>query len=245
MTGVIVFFAVIIGGPVAYYFLTIPPTCTDGIQNQGETGIDIGGPCPLLDARSLQPESILWARSFKVRDGTYTALASIQNPNKNAGVVSARYKFSLYDAQNVLIAERAGESFIMPGDVTPIIESRIDTGNRIVAHTYFEFADSLVWEKMENTATVLSVGNKQFSDTDSSPRLSATARNDAVTDVVFPSFIAVIYDSSGNAFAASQTQLDRLPAGASAPIVFTWPTPFAVQAARVDITPVLPPVPAQ
>src|SRR5208283_2039556 len=22
------------------------PTCTDGIQNQGETGIDCGGPCP-------------------------------------------------------------------------------------------------------------------------------------------------------------------------------------------------------
>ncbi len=51
LTGVILFFVVIIGGPVAYLILSVAPTCTDGTQNGGETGIDIGGPCPLLDAR--------------------------------------------------------------------------------------------------------------------------------------------------------------------------------------------------
>ncbi len=143
------------------------------------------------------------------------------------------------------MAEREGDSFIMPGDVTPVIESRIDAGNRIVARTYFEFTDPLIWERMTNTATVLSVDNKELSNTDSSPRLSATAHNSAVVDAIAPSFVVVMFDSAGNAFAASQTQLDRLAAGASSPIVFTWPTPFPAQAARIDITPVLPPVPAQ
>ncbi len=33
------------GGPCPAC-VSIPPTCTDGEQNQGETGIDCGGPCP-------------------------------------------------------------------------------------------------------------------------------------------------------------------------------------------------------
>jgi len=243
LSGVIIFFVIVIGGPLAYHFLSIAPTCFDGKQNGGETGVDMGGPCLLLDARYLQPESTLWARSFKVRDGTYTAVASIQNSNQDAGVVSAHYRFSLYDAQNVLVAEREGDSYIMPGAVTPILESRIDTGNRIVAHTYFEFTDPLTWERMQNTASGLAVGDKQLSLTDSLPRLTATAQNNSVADVIAPSFVAVVFDSAGNAFAASETQLDRLAGGASAPIVFTWPAPFSVQAGRIDITPLLPPVP--
>ena len=244
ITGIILFFLIVIGGPVGYWYFTIPPTCTDGIENQGETAIDEGGPCLALDPRTLSPHAVLWARSFKVRDGTYTAAAAIQNPNQNAGVASVSYQISLYDSGNVLVAERDGTTFIMPGAVTPVIESRIDTGNRVVAHTYFQFTQPLSWERMTNTASVLSVSGKQLTDTDTTPRLSAIAQNSAVVDVLTPSFIAVIYDGAGNAVAASETQLNRLNAGASSDIVFTWPAPFGTGAARIDIMPVLPPTPA-
>lgn len=244
LTGVILFFVIIIGVPTAYWYFTIPATCSDGIQNQGETDIDKGGPCLTLDPRTLSPHAVLWARSFKVRDGTYTAAAAIQNPNQNAGVASVSYQISLYDSGNVLVAEREGITFIMPGAVTPVLESRIDTGNRIVAHTYFQFTEPLVWERMRNSASVLSVSGKQLTDIETTPRLLAIAQNSAVTDVIAPSFIAVIYDGAGNAFAASETQLNRLNAGVSSDIVFTWPAPFGAGAARIDIMPVLPPTPA-
>lgn len=244
LSGVILFFLVVIGGPVAYAILSKPATCTDGKQDGGETDVDRGGPCPLLDPRYVQPYAILWARSFKVRDGVYTAVASIQNPNIDAGVVDAHYKFSLYDAQNILVAERLGDTFIMPGAVTPVVESRIDTGNRVVAHSYFAFTDSVTWERMHNSATAISVDGKQLSGITDVPTLSAQAHNISVVDVQNPGFVAVVYDGGGNAFAASETRLDRLNAGASAQIVFTWPAAFAVQAGRIDIIPILPPIPA-
>jgi len=244
LTGVILFFVIVIGGPIAYWYFTIPPTCSDGIQNQGETAVDEGGPCLALDPRTLSPHAVLWARSFKVRDGTYTAVAAIQNPNQDAGVADVSYRFSLYDSDNVLVAEREGDMFIMPGAVTPVLEARIDTGNRIVAHTYFQFTNPLAWERMHNTASVLGVSGKQLTNTDSVPRLTAIAENSAVTDVLSPVFIAVVYDGAGNAFAASETQLDRLNAGASANLIFTWPAPFATGAARIDIMPVLAPTAA-
>ena len=251
-TGVSLFFLVVIGGPIAYHILTIPPTCTDGKQNGGETGIDIGGPCPVLDPSALQQQAILWARAFKVRDGTYSAAAYVQNSNRDAGVMRARYRFGLYDANNILVAERGGVMFIMPGAITPVLEDRIDTGNRVVAHTNFCFADgygncdasgaSLTWERMKNTALVIDINNKQLTNTDTMPRLSASAENTSVADVVGPSFVAVIFDPAGNAFAASATTLDRIRAGASSPIVFTWPDLFNIIAGRTDVTPMLPPV---
>jgi len=243
LTGVIIFFLVVIGGPVAYHFLSIAPTCTDGKQDGGETDVDRGGPCPLLDPRYVQQTAVLWARSFKVRDGTYTAVASVQNPNQDAGVADVHYAFKLYDAQNILVAERDGDTFIMPGAVTPILESRIDTGNRIVAHTYFEFSEPFTWARMKNTATVLSVDEKQLSETDTTPMLTAETHNTSVADVLAPAYIAVLYDESGNAVAASETRLDRLNASASAQIVFSWPGPFAQTVSRIDILALLPPVP--
>lgn len=240
-TGVILFFVIVIGGPLAYWYFSIPATCTDGIQNQGETAIDKGGPCPLLDERALQPHAVLWARSFRVRDGSYNAAAYIQNPNQNAGVRSAHYHFGLYDAQNILIAERDGTTYVMPGAITPVLESRIDAGNRIVAHTYFEFTDPLSWERMKNNALSLAITNKEISNTYTVPRLSASVRNSSVGDVTDISFVAVIFDPAGNAFAASATTLERLGPDASSQIVFTWPDPFGVQSGRIDIIPLVAP----
>ena len=202
----------------------------------------MGGPCPILDPRYLQPQAILWSRSFHVRDGSYTAVAYIQNPNPDAGVSSAHYQFRLYDSENILVAEREGSSFIMPGSVTPVLESRINTGNRIVAHTYFAFIDSLVWQRMRNSALDMTIQNKDIADIDTLPRVNAEVTNTSITDMINPSFVVTIYDPSGNAFAASQTVLSRLAAGSTAHIVFTWPDPFGMSVGRVEIMPVSAPV---
>ena len=251
--GLTLFFGTLIGVPLAYKYFTIPPTCNDGIVNQGETAPDRGGPCPLVDVRRLSPSSVLWARAFRMRlpvsdaahpGGTYTAIAYVQNPNDDAGVAKARYIFRLYDEQNILVAEREGKTFIMPGGITPIIEANIDTGNRIATHTLFQFTDRLTWERFDDVSHNISVTNRTVRDVATTPRIEAEALNTSVTTKTDLQFAAAVFDTAGNAFAASATQLDRLEAGARAPIVFTWPSSFAVQIGRVDIIPLLPPKPA-
>ncbi|MBI5457101.1 hypothetical protein HY971_00015 [Candidatus Kaiserbacteria bacterium] len=241
LTGVVLFFVVVIGGPVAYWYLSVPPTCNDGIRNQGETSIDKGGPCLVLDVQALQPHATLWARSFRVRDGSYNAVAYIQNPNKDAGVRAARYRFGLYDSKNILIAEKEGVMYIMPGAVTPVIEAKVDTGSRIVAHTYFEFTEPLVWERVKDNALAVTVNNKDISNITADPRLSATVKNNGVASLTDVSFVAVIFDPAGNAFAASATALQRIDAGASSQVTFTWPDPFTIQPGRIDVIPLVAP----
>lgn len=238
--GVILFFLVVIGVPVVIW-LYEAPTCFDGKMNQGETAIDKSGPCTLLDARTLQPHAVLWSRAFPVRGGLYSATAYVENPNRGAGVRAVGYRFGLYDARNVLVAERFGTAYIMPGGITPIFEGAIDTGNRTVARTYFEFTSPLVWEKMQNTASVITVLDKNVVDASATPRLTARIENTSVVVLPNPLFVAVVLDTAGNAFAASATTITRLAGGEKGEVVFTWPDPFPHVVGRIDVIPILPP----
>lgn len=239
------FFTIVIGGPLAYWYFSIPPTCTDGIQNQGETSPDRGGPCLLLDDDALTPPGLLWVRSFKVRDGAYNAVAYMQNPNNDAGVRSVSYRFGLYDERNVLVTEREGTAFIMPGGVTPIFEGNIETGSRVVAHTYFEFTQSPRWERLSNSSNVLKIEGTAISDELTMPRLSATVENTSVKELRNIEFIAVVSDPAGNAFAASQTAIPILLPGERQELVFTWPSPFNITVGRLNVVPVSAPVPGR
>ncbi len=239
--GIAIFLLLVIGGPLAYAYLSVEPTCTDGKRNQGESAIDKGGPCAVLDDMAIAPVATLWTRSFRVRDGSYNAVAYLQNPNAAAGVRKVAYRFGLYDERNVIVAERTGETFIMPGATTPLFEGAIDTGSRIVAHTYFEFSEQLTWERLDNTASGISIGNRTVTLGDE-PRISATVTNPSVRDLRDVAFIIAVSDPAGNAFAASRTTLAVLPAGASETITFTWPDPFNVTIGSIDITAISVPI---
>ena len=201
--GVFVFLAVVIGAPVAYHFFSIKPTCHDGKQNQGETSPDHGGPCLFLDATSLQSSAILWARTFKVRAGLYDAVAYIDNPNAAAGVMSVGYRFGLYDAQNVLVSERTGNTFVMPGGITPVFVGGIDTGSRDAVRAYLEFTEPRVWIRASNTAKAVVVTNPSVSSIDTEPRVTAIATNNSVRSVTSVIFVATVFDPAGNAIALS------------------------------------------
>lgn len=238
--GTLLVLALLIGIPLALS-LYEPPSCYDRKQNQGETAADVGGPCSVLDERTLSPSSILWSRAFPVRGGLYSAVAYVENPNPEAGVRAVKYRFGLYDERNVLVAERQGTTFIAPGGITPVFEGAIGTGSRTVARTYFEFTSRPVWERLNNTASSLVVTSKAVTSPESSPRLTARVKNTSVEPILDPSFIAVVFDPAANAFAASATTLTRLAPGEEKEIVFTWPDPFASIVGRIDVLPLLPP----
>lgn len=243
-TGVFIFFAAIIGLPLAYWYFSTPASCSDGKRNQGETAVDRGGPCPLLDSESLNPTGLLWTRSFRVRDGAYSSVAYIQNPNSDAGVRSVHYRFSLYDERNIFVTERTGTAFIMPGSVTAIFEGNIETGSRVVSHTYFEFQETPKWEKLEDTSIALQIKETAMSDTETVPRLTAAIENTSVRQLRDIKLVAIISDPAGNAFTASQTAVPILGPGETQKITFTWPTPFNLTVGRVAIIPLSPPRPA-
>src|SRR3989344_4321547 len=47
------------------------PSCSDGLQNQGELAIDCGGPCAAVCAQEPRPLVVEWARVFPIAGGPY------------------------------------------------------------------------------------------------------------------------------------------------------------------------------
>src|ERR1700722_5783343 len=77
-------------------FFSTPPSCFDGKQNGGETGIDCGGPCALLCASQAYAPIVLWARAFPTSQQRHPAGVYVENNNAGAGARQVHYSFQLF-----------------------------------------------------------------------------------------------------------------------------------------------------
>lgn len=241
LAGVVAFFSIPVMISLSVWLYEVP-TCFDLKMNQGETRVDRGGPCRILDERRLIPHSVLWVRTFSVRTGVHSAVAYVENPNTHGGVREAPYRFKLYDARNILVAEREGITPIMPGSITPVFEGTITSGDRTAVRAFFEFTAPLVWERLTDRSRSILVSDKNIRDEDTVPRASAFVKNNDVVDFNNVIIVASVFDTAGNAFAVSSTIIPLLKAGETMPISFTWPAPFSRRVARIEILPSVLPV---
>lgn len=231
-------------------YLYEPGNCSDGKMNNGETAIDKGapdGPCRLLDERTLLPTTIVWSRAMPVRmpgaeQGSFSAVAYVENPNTNAGVMEAPYIFRLYDENNVLVAEVEGVTPIIPGNVTPVFVGGINTGFRKATRAFFEFTAPLVWHRLYDATEPITVPTKEIVDANTEPRLNAVIRNGSVVDLKDTQFVAIVFDTAGNAFAGSATEVQFLERGKQQDVAFTWQDPFPYLPGRIDVLPIMKPL---
>jgi hypothetical protein len=133
---IFLFIVVIIGFGV--YFLVRPPapTCFDGIQNQGEKGIDCGGPCGPCPEDIREPLEIISQDSILTTDNYYDLVAKIKNPNHDWGVELLSYNFG-----------RQGETYLLPQETKYIIEQRVS--NEGIENIKLELQETN-WRKLKD-----------------------------------------------------------------------------------------------
>ncbi len=238
-TGTITFFVIVIGIP-AFLFLYEKPTCFDNVQNQGELGVDRGGPCLLLHRSQIQNTAVLWSRSFEVIPGIYNAVAQIDNPNFSAGALGVPYSFKLFDSSNILIAERKGRAYFSPNKVISIFEGGIETGERVPARTFLAFLAEPKWERVDNPVEGLEVESRVLSNENTAPRIDADITNKSFDDIFNVDVIATVFNADDVAIASSRTVIDVLQKQSSVQVTFTWPQRFSSPSTRIEITPQAP-----
>ncbi len=238
--GFILFLLVVVGLP--WYFLSRrPATCFDGVQDQGEQGIDCGGPCTNLCAPLELSPVVLWSRIFTIAPGVYSVAARVENPNAAAEAFAVPYTFSIYDAENNLIVSRSNTTFIPPGQDFLILESDValptdTTQSASPARVTFKFTAPIGWRSAPSAAAEfndLKIQNiSSVFPATSSPEISADIANISFTDLPRVDVGVILYDNSGNAIGVSKTYVDSLPHQTSQHIVFTWIEPFIPPPAR-------------
>jgi hypothetical protein len=235
---VVAFFALLIS-PFVYSYLTQPATCFDNIQNQNETDVDKGGPCDIRDEAELKPVTVRFASTFPVSPGVYSALGYVENPNYEVGTKYARYRFSLYNSEGVLIGERDGVTFVPPQTTLPVFEALIKTGNQNAVRATLAFEPVTNWIKMPPYVNNLTVSDIQRKDLFSRPRITAKVQNVGLEYLRSVPVVVAVYDETGTVKASSRTTIDSIAKASTEDVVYTWPEPFAFAISRIDVIPVV------
>jgi len=210
------------------------PTCFDSRQNGAELGIDCGGACTRVCAFEVKKPVVQWARSFKVTQGQYNAVAYIENTNALVAAPEVPYTVSLYDTQG-LIVQRTGITILPADSVYPVFEARIDTQGRTPTQTIIELGDIPLWVSAVSGRDQFTVQSRTLTGADVKPRLEAQVFNNAFIPVTNLEVVATIFDAQGNALTSSRTFIDTLGPKSAETAVFTWPEPIAKTLRSCDV----------
>lgn len=209
-------------------------TCDDLVKNGDERGVDCGGSCLLLCAADVNNELLIvhFARPLQTGPGIWGAVALVENRNSGGMARFTPYIFRLYDAKNILVAERRGETDIPSHKTFAVFEGAMITGDRIPTRAIFEFTAPPRFMRV-GPEPALVFKNKQFTVASGRTLLETTVINPTRVSLAHLTVAALLFDGEGNVFAASRTELFSLQAGKDAPLAFTWsrtlPSPARIE----------------
>ncbi len=95
-------------------------SCSDGIQNQDETGIDCGG-ATCKSCESVKDLTLFDVQAIPTKNGFIDLFAELHNSNLDYGVAVFPYTFEMYDTQGKLLGSKAGSTFILPNSTKYIV----------------------------------------------------------------------------------------------------------------------------
>jgi hypothetical protein len=217
------------------------PSCLDNTQNQGETGIDCGGPCSHLCTVTEVAPSVRFVRQVSPVPGRTDVIAYIDNSNVDAAVRGATFTINLYGPDNVLVASKQGTTDIPPRSAIPVYIPNFYSGNQTVSNAFLNFDEpSLFWYQYKDDRVLPTLVNYDTSNLTTSPQVTAVMKNSSARPLLDVKLVATVFAADGNAIAASQTVLHSIPAQGTAQAVFTWNTPFSAPPARIEVVSFIP-----
>ena len=234
----VVVLVLLIWGGHALFTRPAASSCFDGIQNQGELGVDCGGPCSKICTPSAQPIVLVPGTSvmaFASTPGHETFLAKIANSNVGFAAQSFSYAFNVYDASGTLLQSYPGQSFLfsqqvkyllLANEAVPSGAVRSDvtiTNVNWVTGASFGVMPQFVVQNISThvgSTTVIATGQLVNNDT-------ATFNN------IF--IVAVFKDANGNPLGASQTILDSIAPDQTQSFSVSYPAVAGIDPAATEV----------
>ena len=185
------------------------PTCNDGIQNQGEVGVDCGEPCALCDWQTQAELEIIFTQAIETQPGYVDLIAEIENPNQEFGGEVVSYKFNLYDSSDNLIVSKKGKSYILPEETKYIIEQKVLAEDKI-SRVELEI-ESVNWKEFKDYQSLeLLIKNPDLRQSENSGQLSATLENRSNYDLDEVELYAVLFDKDSNVIGVGKTKVESV-----------------------------------
>jgi len=170
-----------------------------------------------------------WTKTFPISEGAWSAVALVEHSNLNARSNSVPYRFTFYDVEGKFIGERRGETFFSSDDkrVFPIVEPKVDLGERTPYRTMFEWLDEPAWYRYSPISNErVKVEEREVVRLNYGIEIRAWLKNDQPEPLENVEVAVVVTDLQNNAIAVSTTFVEFVPARSGVPISFSWPEYF-------------------
>jgi len=239
ITGYIVLLCVI--AFISYLMIKPAATCSDKKQNQGEKGIDCGGPCaPCKEITQTKDINVLETAFALGGNNTYDVVSKISNPNDTTGAKTFKYIFTLKDSTGSIIAKREGTNFILPADTKYVAELGLQIDNNAVPVSVDIEISGADWQKLSNISKPqIGVYNKKFGPIENSDGNEAegTIRNESNYDLKEIDIVIVLRDEKGNIIGISTTQRNSVRAKEDQLFKVTWPYSLGGNVQKMEVDP--------
>lgn len=209
-----IFFAV---GFFVFNIFQASPTCSDGIKNQLEEGVDCGGPCvpceEELSVLDLKVENVEWVDT--ARDN-FDTVVTVENPNSLFGASMIKFKLKYLDENRRLIKEtRWLEDFILPEEEKYLLAQEIEVPESF-DKVEVEFGD-VIWKKFTTKQqkprleVILAEFSNSFQqDLSGFYRVKGTLVNDSALDCQSIKIKVVLRDESGQLLSTNSQVLNTV-----------------------------------
>lgn len=188
-----------------FYNLSFAPaaTCSDGIQNQGESGVDCGGSCQSCDIANLKPLEIqegIKKISFASKHSAFVTLSNLNSDYSG----DFEYRLSFLNDSGAVVDDVYGTSYALPYEKDYIVHT--STGD--FSTVKFEILGT-EWNKLEDFSKP-EVNNINGQLTTSGVEVSGEVIGNSSFSYEEVRVIALFRDSSGfNNLFFAQSVLDN------------------------------------
>lgn len=231
----------LIGTGVYFKWFYQKPTCSDGKQNQNETGVDCGGLCIPCERLTIRDPEIEWVKFLALKDNNYDLVAKIDNPNPNFGLEKFKYTFKIYDETGVLLKEQASASFILPAEKKYLIEGNVAAGKKIgQVDLGLEKVSKDAWKKLKENfeSPDIYIHDKQFQYLENqtgSARASGTIKNNSDFDFGTINAAVVLFGENKEIVGVNKTEISTVLAGEERYFSVLWFAPFKATVQSVEM----------
>jgi hypothetical protein len=220
-----------IAAGIFFRYLKPAASCFDRVQNQGEQGIDCGGPCANACTGNLRAIQTLAAYFFPNGQGRGTLLAQALNPNGDFGTGALAYVFHIFDAKTGTNSQSVpGSAFFYPNQTRYIVVPNypvIGSATSSMRVDLVVATSGLSWTASSTMgpAPVFTFSNVITTSADQGTVSVSGMLGSGETSSLKSVEVDVIFENQNHApVGASRTLIDSVPANGSAPFSVSYPS---------------------
>lgn len=192
------------------------PSCFDNIQNEGETGVDCGGPCTpcyIKDAKPLEESGA--PQIFKSASlGKAFIAINVVNGNSDLGLNNFYYSVDLVDNANNVVGTVNGYDNILPGESKYLLVE-YDGGSynvQRISGADFKVTQIGTWRKSSDflIPSLSLISTPTISSSTDQVVVSGTVKNQSAFSVPSLDVTAFVLDKYGDPLFAGKTLVSDL-----------------------------------